>query len=138
MPLALSALMREDSGPLRCAALCYGYMLDADGANVVAEAARKFGFANPCAGRSVADLPKGLPLFVARAGRDETPGLNETIDRFVAEALAHNLPITLANHRDAPHAFDLFDDGETTREIVRQVLAFLRFRLSAGAADSRA
>jgi hypothetical protein len=137
-PLALSALMREDSGPLRCAALCYGYMLDAEGYPVVADAASKFGFANPCAEKSVADLPEGLPLFVARAGRDETPGLNETIDRFVAEALKHNLPITIANHSDAPHAFDLFHDGETTREIVRQVLAFLRFQLSAAPAVVRA
>ncbi len=138
VPLALSALMREDSGPLRCAALCYGYMLDLCGSTAVADAAERFGFANPCAGNSVADLPEGSPLFVARAGRDETPRLNETIDRFVAEALAHNLPLTFVNHPDAPHAFDLFDDGEATREIVRQLLAFLRFQLTASPADGRA
>jgi hypothetical protein len=30
-----------------------------------------------------------------------------------------------------PHAFDLFQDTESSREIVRQILAFLRFHLVA-------
>ena len=81
------------------------------------------------AGRSVADLPKELPLFVARAGQDQTPHLNETIDRFIGGALRCNLPITFANHATAPHAFDLMDDSETTREMIRQILAFMRFHL---------
>jgi len=31
----------------------------------------------------------------------------------------------------APHAFDLFHDSETSREIIRQILAFLQFHLLA-------
>jgi hypothetical protein len=57
------------------------------------------------------------------------PGLNEKLDRFVSEALAHNLPVTLVNHPSGPHSFDLLDDGETSREIVRRILAFMRFHL---------
>ncbi|HEX8071899.1 MAG TPA: alpha/beta hydrolase [Pyrinomonadaceae bacterium] len=129
VPLALSLLMRAADERLRCAVLCYGLMLDLDGSDAVAAAAARFGFVNPCAGRAVADLPPAVPLFVARAGRDETPRLNETIDRFVAHALARNLPLTCTNHPTAPHAFDLFDDTETTREIVRRILSFLRFHL---------
>jgi hypothetical protein len=129
VPVALSVLMREGAGYLRCAALCYGYTLDAGGSDAVAAAARVWGFANPCAGKSVADLPKELPLFIARAGRDEIPRLNETLDRFLSEALTHNLPVTLVNHPAAPHAFDLLHDSEATREIVRQILAFMRFHL---------
>jgi hypothetical protein len=83
------------------------------------------GFANPAAGKSVHDLPPELPLFIARAGRDE-PGLNDTLDRFIPHALSANLPITLANHATGPHAFDVLDDNETSCEIVRQILAFLR------------
>jgi acetyl esterase/lipase len=123
VPLALDVLMRDEH--LKCAALCYGVMLDLDGSTSVAESARKFGFANPATGKSVRDLPPELPLFIARAGRDE-PGLNETLDRFIAHALAANLPITLANHSTGPHAFDVLDDSETSREIIRQILAFLR------------
>lgn len=127
VPLALSILM--DDASLKCAVLCYGLMLDLGGATHVAEAAKTWGFANPCAGKSTADLPRDVPLFVARAGQDQTPHLNETIDGFVAAALAQNLPVTFVNHPAAPHAFDLFDDTEASREIIRRILAFMRFHL---------
>ena len=129
VPLALSVLMQESREYLKCAVLCYGYMLDIDGSTAVADASKKFGFANPCAGKSVDDLPPEMPLFVVRAGRDETPHLNETIDRFLVHALACNLPITFANHPAAPHAFDLFHDSELSRESIRQILAFMHFHL---------
>ncbi len=131
VPLALSALMREGGDRLRCAALCYGFMLDLDGFAHVAEAAKVWGFVNPCAGNTVADLPADVPLFIARAGQDQIPHLNETLDRFLSKALAHNLPFAFVNHPAAPHAFDLLDDSETSREIVRQILAFMRFHLAA-------
>ena len=130
-PLALSALMESEPGALRCAALLNGFTLYLDGATAVAEAAARWGFANPCAGRPIDDLPQDLPLFLVRSGRDEIPGLNETMDRFAAAALRRNLPLALVNHPEAPHAFDLFHDSDTSREIVRQVLAFLRFHLAA-------
>jgi hypothetical protein len=128
VPLALDALMTER---LACAALCYGYMLDLDGSTGVAEASKQWGFVNPGTGKSVSDFPKDVPLFIMRAGQDQFPHLNETIDGFVGQALARNMPITVANHPTAPHAFDLFDDSETSREVIRQILDFLRFHLRA-------
>lgn len=128
VPLALSALM-SPRAELQCAVLCYGYTLDLDGGTGVAEAAKAFRFANPGAGRSVDDLPKDVPLFIARAGRDETPRLNEALDRFVAKALARNLPVTLANLPAAPHAFDLLQDNAETRNAVKKILAFLQGNL---------
>jgi hypothetical protein len=129
VPNALSVLMQENQDYLKCAALCYGYMLDLEDTTRVADIAKAVGFVNPSAGKSVADLPKDLPLFIVRSGQDEMPYLNETIDRFLAHALIANLPITFANHPQAPHAFDLMHDSETSREIIRQILAFLRFHL---------
>jgi len=129
VPLALSVLMEGERDYLKCAVLCYGYTLDVDGSTGVAEGAREFGYVNPGAGRSVDDLPKDKPLFLVRSGRDETPGLNEALDRFLSHALAGNLPLTFTNHAESPHAFDLFHDSETTREIIRQVLSFLRSQL---------
>jgi hypothetical protein len=129
VPNALSVMMQEASDDLKCAVLCYGIMLDLEGSTSVADAARIWGFANPCAGKSVDDLPKDMPLFIVRAGKDETPHLNETIDRFLVKALICNLPITFANHAAAPHSFDVMDDSETTREIIRQILAFMQFHL---------
>lgn len=129
VPNALSVLMREAREYLKCAVLCYGCMLDLDGYTHIAEAARIWGFVNPCAGKSVEDLPQDIPLFIVRAGRDEMPHLNETLDRFLGKALTCNLPVTFVNHPEAPHAFDLFHDSETSREIIRQILAFMRFHL---------
>lgn len=129
VPLALRALMQSRHELLRCAVLCYGYMLDLDASTGVADAAATFRFVDAAAGASVDDLPRDMPLFVARAGRDEMPRLNEGLDRFVAHALARNLPISLVNHPTGAHAFDLHDDSQTTRNVIEQILAFLRGRL---------
>lgn len=139
VPLALSLLAREEEAGdyLKCAVLCYGYTLDLEGSTGVAEAAGTWGFVNPCAGKSVADLSQSLPLFIARAGQDALPHLNEALDRFLCAALAHNLPLTFVNHAAAPHAFDLLHDSESTRETIRHILSFLRFHLLAPPAASR-
>lgn len=122
VPVALSLLMSGEAG-LRCAALLYGYLLDA------ADAAATFRFVNAAAGRSVDDLPRDLPLLIVRAGRDEMPGLNAGIDAFVAQALRANLPLTLINHHTAPHAFDIADDTDASRLVVMRTLAFLQLHL---------
>lgn len=126
VPVALSALME---GKARCGVLCYGFMLDLDGATGVATAAAEYRFANPVAGRRVEDLPRETALFVARAGREQFAGLNESIDAFVARALRCNLPVTVVNHATGPHMFDLVDDSEASREVVRTMIAFLRAKL---------
>jgi hypothetical protein len=133
VPLALSLLMETEKPREypRCAVLCYGLMLDLDGATGVAEAAKTWGFVNPCIRNSVSDLAAHVPLFIARAGRDQTPHLNQALDAFVAKALERNLPITLANHPTGPHAFDVFDDSDTSCSVIRQILEFMRSQLIA-------
>jgi hypothetical protein len=128
VPNALGLLMDSPDGRYSCAALLYGYMLDLNGSTIVKDASR-FGFVTPATGRSIADMPSGLPLFVVRAGLDEMPGLNRTIDAFVVQALENNLAITLVNHREGPHAFDAVHDSDETRRIIRQVLVFLTSHL---------
>jgi hypothetical protein len=135
--LAVWLLMQADREYLRCAVLCYGYMLDAGSSSGVAEAQKTYRFANPGAGKSIDDVRSDVPLFIARSGREQFPGLNDTIDSFVAGALRRSLPITLVNHADAAHGFDLFHDSEVTREIIRQILGFLRFHLSVESGFSR-
>ena len=127
-PTALSVLMTPEAR-VKCAALCYGYLLDVDGSTSIAEAASVFRFANPCAGRALEDLPVDVPLFVARAGRDEMAHLNDAIDSFVARALAINLPVTLVNHSTGPHAFDIVDDSDVSRAVIRQIVAHMQFQL---------
>jgi hypothetical protein len=120
-PLALSLL---PGGAIRCAALLYPYTIDLD-STVVADNAKVYGYANPGA-----DLAPDVALFVARAGADDAPGLNATLDRFVAECLRRNVPLTLVNHPTLPHAFDLMEDSDATRAVVRAALGFLRENLA--------
>jgi len=121
VPTALALLPRSW---FAAAALLYGYTLDLDGATAVADAAKQFYFAVPPV--SIDELPRELPMLVVRAGRDVTPGLNETLQRFVAAAGDRHMAVTLIEHAEGPHAFDLVDDSPRTREVIEEVLAFLR------------
>jgi hypothetical protein len=69
------------------------------------------------------------PMLVARAGKDQE-WINMAIDRFVQKALVRNLPVELLNHTEGPHAFEIFDDSERSREIVRRTLDFIKDQLS--------
>lgn len=123
-PVALSLLMSDRR--LKCAALLYPYAMDLDGSTAVAEAQKMFKFDNACEGKSIDDLPAESPIFIARAGKDQMPRLNEALDRFVARALARNMPVSFVDHAEGPHAFDLTDDSEMAHEVIRGVLTFLR------------
>src|SRR5262249_16350602 len=77
------------------------------------------------------DPSKIPPLFIGRAGRDEVPTMDDSIDRFVTKALARNIAFTLANHPQAVHSFDNENDDERSREIIRDALAFMQLHLNA-------
>lgn len=127
VPNALALLGQADA--FRCAALCYGYMLDDGESTEVADAAKQFYFANPTAGVLPVAFTE-VPILLVRAGRDETPGLNASLDRFVSRALEDNLPLSVVNHRDGPHAFDVLDSSDRSKAIIRQVLCFLETNLN--------
>jgi hypothetical protein len=125
VPTALHLLMTQPPDTFRAAALLYGYMLD------VPEAAQQFGIGVPARGRKIDDLPGAVPLLVVRAGQDQTPLLNVSLDSFVSAALARDLPLSLINQPGAPHSFDLFDDSDASRSTIRRILSFLAERLAA-------
>jgi dienelactone hydrolase len=95
-----AAVLAGAAGRVRCAALCYGPLDDLE--------------PDPA-------LP---PLLVVRAGRDH-PQLNRTIDQFLSAAAARRLAVELAHQPDGHHAFDVADDTDASREVIRRVLAFL-------------
>lgn len=130
VPTALTTILRTADRRPACAAFGCGCLLDLDGATDVADASLQFGFVNACAGLTVGDLSRDVPIFISRAGRDQFPAMNASIDRFVAKALVENVPFTLVNHAEGPHGFDLFDDSRTSRDIVRQTLRFLQQHLT--------
>lgn len=76
--------------------------------------------------RDASRLP---PMFVARAGRDEVPGINDSIDRFTKEAISKNVALDFANHPNGVHGFDNQDNDERSREIVRRAIEFVKTHL---------
>jgi hypothetical protein len=129
VPLAVWLLMQKRWRSVKSAVFCCGYMLDLNGATSVADMQKNFRFANPGAGKSMDDVRNDVPLLVVRAGRDQF-GVNESLDGFIAGALQRDLPVRMINHAGAPHAFDVFEDSEATREIIREILRFMQFHLS--------
>jgi acetyl esterase/lipase len=75
------------------------------------------------------EAPSRIPIFVARAGQDENRTINDSIDRFVAAAMAANAPITLMNHPSGEHGFDNQNDDERSREIIQSAIAFMHAHL---------
>lgn len=114
---------------IRCAAFLYGFMFDRGGKTFVADAASQSGFAAPNANSTIDDMPRDMALRIIRAGADQIPGINQTIDDFCSDALSRNLPVTLVNHSSGRHSFDIFDDGDLSRVIIRDLLSFLAFHL---------
>jgi acetyl esterase/lipase len=132
--LALATLAGSPAGSFRCAVFSCAYLADLDGATDVAVAARQWRFTYPD-GFRVENVPADLPVFIARAGQEQDPGLNRAVDRLVAAMLAANRPVTCANFAAAPHGFELFHDTLETREMIRQMMRFARFHLAGTAAE---
>lgn len=130
VPNAFGALIALPSH-IQAAALCYGYMLDVDGADHVARARVSWRFAHPAAGASLDEVPD-IPMLVVRAAHDATPGVNASIDAFSRAALARDRRLTLVNY-PGPHAFDLEDDSPHAHAASWQVIDFLRRHLDAAA-----
>jgi len=65
-------------------------------------------------------------MFIARAGRDEVPTMDDSIDRFVNEALAKNIALTVMNHPQGVHGFDNQNDDDRSREIIRAAIVLMQ------------
>lgn len=68
------------------------------------------------------------PIFVAKAGLD-MPFINAAIDRFVSEAGSRGAAIEMMEHPNGRHAFDMLDDDETSRAIIRRSIEFMKSHL---------
>jgi acetyl esterase/lipase len=69
-----------------------------------------------------------VPVLVARAGLDVLT-INESIDRWTAQAVELDAPVTLIAYPHGRHGFELIDDTNESRAIVKQTLDFLEFHL---------
>ncbi len=68
-------------------------------------------------------------MLIVRAGNDQIPALNDSIARFVQKAVEVNAPITLMIHPTAPHSFDNETNDDRAREIIHDVIAFMKWHL---------
>lgn len=129
-PTALTILMDVSLDYPQCAVIYYGLMLDWDDELGISELSKQVEFAYPDRVEPFINMRKDVPIFMVRAGLDDVPNCNKSQDSFVKKALENNLPFTLINYRNGQHAFDLLDDNDETRRIIKQTLAFMKTHLA--------
>jgi acetyl esterase/lipase len=67
---------------------------------------------------------KIAPTFITKADLDNAR-LNASIDHFVAEAKRLGAPVELMTHPEGHHGFDVLDDNDRSREIIKRTLEFV-------------
>lgn len=128
----LASAMRDKPAYVRCLVGFYTFMDIQQSGNLFTageskENLEKFSSINYLA----KDADKIAPIFIARAGLDAIPTLDDSIDRFIREALAKNVWLTVANHPNGVHGFDNQTDDERSREIIQSAIAFIKSNLIA-------
>ena len=76
--------------------------------------------------QEIAQLP---PILLAKAGRDD-PSLIEGTDRFVNNLTALGAQVTLLTHENGSHAFDIRNNDDRSREIIKETIEFMKSRLT--------
>jgi acetyl esterase/lipase len=117
----LTVALQDERRYVRCQLAVYP-LVDAQGFGAADEA--KFAL------KTYVDGSSFPPLFLARAGRDAIPTLNERLDAFIGSAIAANAPIAIVNHPTGAHGFDVANDDERSREIIRAALEFMKAHLN--------
>ena len=74
------------------------------------------------------NAPRVPPILIVKA-RGDGPVLNSLIDEFRKAASAARVPLVYLEHPTGGHAFDILNDDDTSRKIIRQTLEFIRVRL---------
>lgn len=120
----LAPFLRDAPGHVRALAAFYP-ILQVEGVAPYAQAETAEALAAWDPRRALGSPGRKAPLFLARAGADAIPGLLEGLDGFVADALAADYPLTLANNPGAAHGFDVGEATPRTLEILEAALAFL-------------
>lgn len=125
----LSLAMRGDAPYIKCTVGFYAFMdIRQSNYNKVEEPEKLKSF-SPLA--YLEKDPRNLPpMFIARAGQDEVPTMNDSIDRFLKTAISKNIALTFANHPSGVHGFDNQNDDDRSREIIRSAIEFMKSNLS--------
>jgi hypothetical protein len=122
--------MQNDDLNIKCAVLNYGVLLTPDKKYYaeIDSAADMLGFYLSDL-RQISKIPENIPMLVTRAGKDRFELVNDSTDYFVAEAIRSNAQLTFINYSDGQHDFDVLDDTEISRSIIRQTVYFMKTHL---------
>jgi dienelactone hydrolase len=124
----LSPYLRDAPGYIRCIVAYYPIAEIEDSAvHKASETPETLAAWSPL--RQLDKPGRKAPMYLARAGHDEIPQLLGGLDRFIAEAVKRDYPITLANNPGAPHGFDITEPTPRTLEILDETFAFLKRHL---------
>lgn len=128
--LGAQSLMQQDDFNIQCAVLNYGILLTPDQKYYaeIDSAADMLGFYFSDL-RKISRIPENIPMLVTRAGKDRFQLVNDSTDYFVAEAMRSNVPLTFINYPDGQHDFDVLDDTEISKLIIRQTVDFMKTHL---------
>jgi acetyl esterase/lipase len=126
-PAAVSLAMQEGPPRFRFAVFYYGLMLSPDNW-------RRKEIDGLCASRGcyaaglkdMMSLRTDLPLLIARAGRDNVPFVNDSIDHFADLAKQRGVPLTLVDYETGVHGFDQPKQPDPrASDIIKQTLEFM-------------
>jgi acetyl esterase/lipase len=116
----LAAPIREQASHLRCLAGFYAYLGEPLPGS--ADAGRY------CALDALSGSGRVPPIFIAKAGKDLAP-MNDAIDRFVTRAHEVGASVELAAHPEGLHGFDVLNDDDISRAIIRGCVEFIAHHL---------
>ncbi len=128
--LTALSLLQESSNMVKCAVFYYSALLTPDQKyfSDLDTVSKETGYYWADL-RKVRKIPQEIPLFIVRAGRDQYQLIKETTDYFVSEIIKLNIPFTFINYAEGQHDFDILDDTQTSREIIKQTINFLQSHL---------
>lgn len=129
-PTAISTILTGSTNNFKCAVVYYGFFLTNDFKYLpqIDSISKIMGFMTPRLS-DPATWRKDVPIMIIRAGKDNVPYINQSLSNFLDKALSLNLPISLINDPNGSHAFDIYNDDETTRQIIRVTLGFWKYHL---------
>jgi dienelactone hydrolase len=71
------------------------------------------------------------PMFISRMGQDSAK-INDSIDAFSTEANRRGLNVQVVNYPQGVHAFDISQDTEESKRIIRKAIEFAKWQTAAG------
>lgn len=68
-------------------------------------------------------------ILIVKAAKDKTEAVNKSIDKFIQEAEANSIKYDYVIHNTGGHAFDVMNDNNETRNVIRKTLEFIKENL---------